>query len=628
MCWMMSWSSVVLQFEPPNLGPGDGDWRGSDQEIPADPSVGGTSYGREPEGFERAQNAAETLGLGFWYFKPLLNKLYLSPLLKQSLGYVDGELEGGISEFLDLVQLPDRLRAEHALNQANGPFSESLCISRRDGGATPFALQGSPDPKSPENLMGTLVKLGGKSGAEYQPEAQKLLAEAIEAGVEAMLVLRAARNEQGEPVDFEIVGLNDRGAGLLGIDRTTAMGRLLGEVAPNAREEGYFKRYAEVMASGQVLEQEFHAAPGGFQQIWMHQRVVPLSDGVAVFVEDVSQSKRTADLSDRDRKLYERITTSSPDMHAVWDLETRRFTFCNRNLFDILGYETDLSSVLLISLIERITHAEDLRAFQDHVRGMSKKKTDDVEEASFRFRGANGQFRWFLFRDSVFERHSDGRPKSVLTTAQDISSQKRYEFELKSRMDELSAAREELEVRQQELEELNKRLGNLALTDGLTGLKNHRAFQERLVEEVERAERYNVRLALLMADVDHFKDYNDQHGHPAGDEALKGFARVLTEVSRSSDLVVRYGGEEFALILPNTGGEEAACLAERVRASLKATEYGMQGVTASFGCAELAPPKKDSKDRLMRDADQALYRSKKDGRDRVTVATPEQNGSK
>ena len=622
MCGNMSGSSVVLQFPTPNLGQGSEDWREPNNEVPAPPSVSDPTP-REPDGLERAQAAADLLGLGFWYLRPLLNKLYLSGQLKKNLGFLNEELVAGQSEFLDLVAPEDRSRIERVLTESSGAFSESVRFSRRDGSVAPFVFQGGPDPGSPENLMGTLVRLSGQSGTAAIPEAQKLLSEAIEAGVEAMLVLRAARNDQGEPVDFEIVGLNARGAMLLGIDRAAAIGKLLGEVAPNARAEGFFKRYAEVMATGTILEQEFHASPGGFQQIWMRQRVVPLSDGVAVFAEDVSHSKRTADTSDRERRLYERITTSTPDMHAVWDLETRRFTFCNRNFFEILGYETDASSVLLISLIERIVHPEDVARFQDHVRGMGSKTADDVEEASFRFRAANGQYRWFLFRDGVFERDTDGSPKSILTTAQDITSQKQYEFQLRSQRDQLSSAREELEIRQKELEELNQRLGNLALTDGLTGLKNHRAFQERLAEEVERAERYNLRLALLMADVDHFKQYNDQYGHPAGDQALKAFAKVLTDVSRSSDLVVRYGGEEFALILPNTGGEEAACLAERVRASLKATEYGRQGVTASFGCAELAPPKKDSKDRLMRDADQALYQSKNAGRDRVTVAKTE-----
>lgn len=562
------------------------------------------------------------LGFGFWHLRPLVGKIHLSPILKQMLGYLDTELDESIGTFLDLVHRDDRSRANAAFLESHGPFTIELRIVRRDGIPASFLARGWPDPISPENMIGTMVRLEGRSGAAVEPEARKLVSEAIEAGVEAMLVLRAVRNELGEAADFEIVALNKRGAKLLGTQREEAIGRLLGEVAPNAREDGVCHRYSEVMAKGEVLEQEFHAAPGGFQQIWMRQRVVPLSDGVAVFAEDVSETKRSAETADRAKRMYERITTVTPDLHAVWDLETRRFVFSNRNFFEILGYETDPSSVVNIALMERLIHPEDLARFQEHLRTLSEKKDDEVEEASFRFRAADGSYHWLLFRDAVFERHHAGRPKTVLATAQDISRQKAYEAELRASMEDLRRAREELEERQRDLENLNQRLGNMALTDALTDLKNHRAFQERLTEEVERAQRYNLRLSLLMADVDHFKEYNDQYGHPAGDKALKGFADVLMEVSRSSDLVVRYGGEEFGLILPNTGADEAACLAERVRVSLRASEFGLRGVTASFGCAELTPGR-DARERLLKDADRALYESKNAGRDRVTIAKPE-----
>ena len=611
-----------MQFPSSSIGPGSDDWRGSLQNpssssIPEDPPPP-----RGPDNLERARDAADLLGLGFWHLRPLVGKIHLSPNLKQQLGYLESELADTLDAFLELVRPEDRDKARTALLESTGGFSLELRFVRRDGIPARFLLRGWPDSNSPENLLGTLTRLDAPSESAGAPEARKLLSEAIEAGVEAMLVLRAARNEHNEPVDFEIVALNSRGAKLLGIGREDAIGRLLGEVAPKAREEGFCRRYAEVMATGQILEQEFHAAPGGFQQIWMHQRVVPLSDGVAVFAEDVSDTKRSAETADRAKRMYERITTSTPDLHAVWDLETRRFVFSNRNFFEILGYETDPSSVVHLSLIERIIAPEDLPKFHAHVRLLSQRIDDDVEEASFRFRASDGRYRWLLFRDAVFERHNDGRAKTVLATAQDISRQKAYEAELEASMAELRTAREELEARQQDLEDLNQRLGNLALTDGLTGLKNHRAFQERLSEEVERAQRYNLRLALLMADVDHFKDYNDQYGHPDGDQALRGFAEVLIEVSRSSDLVVRYGGEEFALILPNTGADEAACLAERVRVSLRASEFGLKGVTASFGCAELTPGR-DAKERLMKDADRALYESKNAGRDQVTIAKTE-----
>ena len=134
---------------------------------------------------------------------------------------------------------------------------------------------------------------------------------------------------------------------------------------------------------------------------------------------------------------------------------------------------------------------------------------------------------------------------------------------------ELVNTQRELAQRNSELADANAQLESLATTDGLTGVKNHRAFQESLEREYARAMRYGSPLSLLMLDVDHFKQFNDQFGHPAGDEALKQVARILASESRSDALVARYGGEEFAVILPNCGYEEAAGIAERVRRAVE-----------------------------------------------------------
>ena len=119
--------------------------------------------------------------------------------------------------------------------------------------------------------------------------------------------------------------------------------------------------------------------------------------------------------------------------------------------------------------------------------------------------------------------------------------------------------------RTHELAEANARLAQLAVTDGLTGLYNHRHFHERLALEVERSQRSGLPLSLLMLDVDHFKQFNDTFGHPAGDEVLRQLARVLADARRANDVVARYGGEEFAVILVDTAKFTAAKVAERVR---------------------------------------------------------------
>ena len=176
-------------------------------------------------------------------------------------------------------------------------------------------------------------------------------------------------------------------------------------------------------------------------------------------------------------------------------------------------------------------------------------------------------------------------------------------------------------VRQHELteatERINVRLQALADTDGLTGLKNHRAFQERLREEVQRAARYDTPLSLLMLDVDDFKSYNDVFGHPAGDAALRKIGAVLQATARTHDLIARYGGEEFAVILPETDAKNALIAAERFRAAVEAADWRERQITVSSGAATLALTVCDAL-ALIAAADAALYQSKERGRNCVT----------
>lgn len=173
------------------------------------------------------------------------------------------------------------------------------------------------------------------------------------------------------------------------------------------------------------------------------------------------------------------------------------------------------------------------------------------------------------------------------------------------------------------------RLAILAIEDGLTGLANRRRFDERLEEEWARAYRERTPLALLMIDLDHFKSYNDEYGHRAGDECLRAVARIMAaEAQRTMDVVARYGGEEFAMLLPNTDAAGCARIGERIRRAIR--EAGMPHalnlpsglVTASVGGAICQPASERSATSasLVEAADRALYTAKDGGRDRLAMA--------
>ena len=169
----------------------------------------------------------------------------------------------------------------------------------------------------------------------------------------------------------------------------------------------------------------------------------------------------------------------------------------------------------------------------------------------------------------------------------------------------------------------NAKLYEQAITDGMTRLYLHRYFKQRLLDELKRSARFKRNLAMVMIDVDHFKKFNDTYGHQLGDEVLKKVASIMRRAVRTHDLPVRYGGEEFALVLPETDMQGAVAVAERIRRSIETEYLEQQGkiikVTASFGVA-VFPESATEMDTLIKAADNALYVSKEGGRNRVTPA--------
>ena len=167
-------------------------------------------------------------------------------------------------------------------------------------------------------------------------------------------------------------------------------------------------------------------------------------------------------------------------------------------------------------------------------------------------------------------------------------------------------------------------LRELSITDSLTGLFNRRYFEERFYEELHRSERHNLTFSLAMLDIDDFKLFNDTEGHLAGDEILKSISGIAKDNLRIIDVIARFGGEEFAIIMPQTEKPEALQVAERIRDSIKEripkmwNEFPRDAITVSIGIATYPADGKDRKD-IIRSADKALYRAKMEGKDRTVL---------
>lgn len=164
-------------------------------------------------------------------------------------------------------------------------------------------------------------------------------------------------------------------------------------------------------------------------------------------------------------------------------------------------------------------------------------------------------------------------------------------------------------------------LARLSITDPITELNNHRRFQDALKVEVQRAQRHSRPVSLLMIDIDHFKNFNDRYGHPAGDRLLADLSKRIIGSVRNLDIVARYGGEEFAVIMPDTDADNALRVAERIRMAIEADPFSVfhspdqAKITVSIGVASLKPNFE-----LVEEADKALYKAKNFGRNRSVLA--------
>lgn len=204
--------------------------------------------------------------------------------------------------------------------------------------------------------------------------------------------------------------------------------------------------------------------------------------------------------------------------------------------------------------------------------------------------------------------------------------QLRWQHETAERLEDSIQTRTfELQVALNELADKNRILEEQNTLDALSGVRNRAYFDKKILAELKRSRREQRPLALVMLDIDHFKQINDNHGHLAGDAVIRGVAqRIQDLLKRSSDHVCRYGGEEFALILPNTDAEGALALAEQMRHNVAeqpfVTEIGDLSVHISAGCfASIAGPDMVSTD-FIQAADQALYQAKTAGRNQVKLS--------
>ena len=390
--------------------------------------------------------------------------------------------------------------------------------------------------------------------------------------------------------------VNARMAELLGYRVEEMLGRtVFSFMSAQAAEAA--RRNLEHGITGVRAEYDFEYLRKDGRPIWTHIVTTPLLGedgeyrGALAGVIDITERKRAEEALRRREQELKALVEHSPDIVARVD-RAGRLLYINPAIERITGRPQDWF----------LGKAPEQRELPPEEAALQKRAIEEVvesgEELVIEHTSPSATGPLFLQTRLVPEFNEEGGVVSVLTIARDITELKRAQGKLEQ----------------------------LTLQDPLTGLANRRYLAKAVETEWRREARHQYPIALIMADIDHFKAYNDHYGHQDGDECLKRVAEALAHaLHRPADTLVRYGGEEFAILLPETDLDGARDTAERLRhavASLNlphAASPVADHVTLSFGVASLQPHRGQF-DELFREADAALYRAKAKGRDRVEVA--------
>lgn len=327
---------------------------------------------------------------------------------------------------------------------------------------------------------------------------------------------------------------------------------------------------------------------------------------------------------DADSKQLEQTLQATLDIisDGVWDWDANTgYVYRSPGWYRMLGYDVDSLDNTVVTW-ENVIHQDDYERVKACFNAYITHQSDDYQ-IEYRCLTCDGGYRWVEDRGRVVQWNEDGSVGRMIGAHRDIHEQKIAQIALKQRNRELNSLVEErtreLKSANIALQEKIREVETLAEQDPLTGVFNRHRFDKALRQERERASRYGTPLSLIILDIDYFKRVNDRYGHTIGDVVLIAVAQYIQANIRENDLLTRWGGEEFAIVTPDSPLEAAGALAEKLRAALEQRQLADTiTVTCSFGVAQFDGS--EDTDSLIRRADKALYRAKTLGRNWVELA--------
>lgn len=523
---------------------------------------------------------------------------YISPSSSTSLGRKPEQITG--MPFRNLVH-PDEWDAIESLEaqiRKGTPANAEVRLRIGGDGYQWFSLSMKPLLAASgvvEGCIGGLRDIQREVQVREAVKAERARLKAtLDSLLEPLVLVQPVRGKDGHVTDFIYADANPAACAWLQIDHDQLLGGRMLELFPGVETAGLTKIFRETAENGRPTVIDNFPFPLGEATRWLDIRAVKVDDRVSVAWRDVTEQHQHQEIIANERKHLADVIEGSDTGTWEWYVQTGAVIF-NEIWAKLLGYRLAELQPADITTWEKFTHPEDLARAQAVLEQCFRHELE-IYECETRMRHRNGTWVWILTRGRVVEWTADGKPLRMLGTHRDITASV----------------------------ELRQRLEREATTDALTGLCNRREFETLAHRELSRANRQGAPLSLLMMDIDKFKSINDTHGHDAGDAVLRHLARACAPHLREVDILARLGGEEFAVLLPDTAQEGAHQVAERIREALAGepvpTSDGPPlNFTVSIGVAEHDGAAEDIA-ALVKQADLALYQAKQSGRNRVVAA--------
>lgn len=427
--------------------------------------------------------------------------------------------------------------------------------------------------------------------------------------------------------DGKFLLCNQALANLYGTTVKELVGKSDNDFNPNKNQVDFLLQSArEIMLSGEtriIQEHSTNAETGEVHHFLSINKPLKNVDGqpeILVIAHDITELRKAHKLIEERERRYEYAMAAAGE--GIWDWDIRKnIVTHNAKWCELLNLDKSSQQHPMKDFVKLI-YEPDRAAVNIAIDKALRSQQQYVSE--HRMQRSDGKLIWVYDRGEVVERDNSGQPTRMVGSMSDISTRKLIELKLAKATEKLAKTNQQLDKmvkkRTAELAKANEELHQLARQDVLTGIANRLAANEHLHNQFSLMKNTQKPYAVMLLDIDNFKKVNDFYGHPTGDQVLKQIAKIIKSNIRENDFVARFGGEEFLVILQETELENALHTAERIRHAIHAAKIKtIRHITASIGLCQVTSAHLSEEEAIFK-ADQALYVSKNNGRNQLTLA--------